>query len=87
MFLLNDQQSNSYGMPLYYAAFMLLFCVIILPLTCSCSLMKKDKSIGHTQKHTLLKHQTKVIHKMRTLEPNDLTLITIGFTKINSMTH
>ena len=49
--------------------------------------MKKDKSIGRTQKHTLLKHQTKLIHKMRTLEPNDLTLITIAFTKKNPMTH
>ena len=77
MFLFDDQESTSYVM---FVAFMLLFHGIIVPITCNCI---------DQQKHTLIEHQTKLIHKMSTLDllnkEHQTKLITIALKK--STTH
>ena len=76
MLLFYDQESTSYVM---FVAFMLLFHGIIVPITCNCIDQQKQ------QKHTLIEYQTKLIHKMSTLEPNDFAFIKIALKKIDTL--
>ena len=56
------------------------FMGIIVPITCNC--IDKQKQ----QKHILIEHQTKLIHKLSTIEPNDFALIKIALKKIQRHT-
>ena len=81
MLLFYDQESTSYVM---FVALMLLFHGIIVPITCNCIDQQKQ------QKHTLIEYQTKLIHKMSTLDllnkEHQTKLITIALKKIQGHT-